>query len=94
LGQHRLTTPFEGTRRAGYRFGSGGPILARRYDTSTERKDRLLALLAPVSLLLMLVVWLLLFLISYTLIFGLQVGDLEASFALAGSSLFTLASED
>src|SRR5580765_8078859 len=41
-----------------------------------ERKDRVLALLAPVSLLMMLVVWLLLFLTSYALIFWPFVGDL------------------
>ena len=55
-----------------------------------ERKDRLLALLAPVSLLMMLVIWLLLFLVSYTLIFWPLVGDLATGFDLAGSSLFTL----
>jgi hypothetical protein len=55
-----------------------------------ERKDRVLALLAPVSLLMMLVVWLLLFLVSYTLIFWPFVGDLAGGFNLAGSSLFTL----
>ena len=55
-----------------------------------ERKDRLLALLAPVSLLMMLVIWLLLFLVSYTLIFWPLVGDLATGFNLAGSSLFTL----
>jgi hypothetical protein len=31
---------FEGTRCTGYRFGSGGPILARLYNKSTERKTR------------------------------------------------------
>jgi hypothetical protein len=55
-----------------------------------ERKDRILALLAPVSLLTMLVIWLLLFLVSYTLIFWSLVGDLASGFDLAGSSLFTL----
>jgi hypothetical protein len=55
-----------------------------------ERKDRVLALLAPVSLLMMLVVWLLLFLVSYALIFWPLVGDLATSFDLAGSSLLTL----
>jgi hypothetical protein len=55
-----------------------------------ERKDRVLALLAPISLLMMLVVWLLLFLVSYALIFWPLVGDLATSFDRAGSSLFTL----
>jgi hypothetical protein len=55
-----------------------------------ERKDRVLALLAPVSLLTMLVVWLLPFLLSYTLIFWPLVGDVVSAFNLAGSSLFTL----
>jgi hypothetical protein len=40
--------------------------------------------------LMMLVVWLLLFLLSYALIFWPLVGDLATSFDLAGSSLFTL----
>ena len=31
---------FEGTRCTGYRFGSGGPILARLYNKSTERRTR------------------------------------------------------
>jgi hypothetical protein len=64
-------------------------FLARR-TPHYERKDRVLALLAPVSLLMMLVVWLGLFLLSYTLIFWPLVGDLAAAFDLAGSSLFTL----
>jgi hypothetical protein len=58
----------------------------RRY----ERKDRVLALLAPVSLLTMLVIWLLLFLLSYTLIFWPLIGGLAVAFDIAGSSLFTL----
>ena len=58
--------------------------------TAPGAKDRLLALLAPVSLLMMLVIWLLLFLVSYTLIFWPLVGDLATGFNLAGSSLFTL----
>ena len=64
-------------------------FLARRTHRY-ERKDRVLALLAPVSLLMMLVVWLLLFLTSYALIFWPFVGDLVSGFNLAGSSLFTL----
>jgi hypothetical protein len=55
-----------------------------------ERKDRVLALLAPVSLLTMLVVWLLLFLVGYALLFWPLVGDLATGLGLAGSSLFTL----
>jgi len=31
---------FEGTRCTGYRFGSGGPILARLYNNSTKRHTR------------------------------------------------------
>jgi hypothetical protein len=31
---------FEGTRCTGYRFGAGGPILARLYDKSIERRTR------------------------------------------------------
>src|SRR5438309_317270 len=54
-----------------------------------ENKDRLLALLAPVSLLAMLVVWLLFFLTGYALLFWPLVGDLTLAFDLAGSSLFT-----
>jgi hypothetical protein len=51
-----------------------------------ERKDRILALLAPISLLMMLVFWLLLFLLGYALIFWPLVGDLATGLDLTCSN--------
>jgi hypothetical protein len=59
----------------------------RRY----EQKDRVLAYLAPVSVLGVLVAWLLLFLVGYALLFWpLAGGDFGQALQLSGSSLFTL----
>jgi hypothetical protein len=59
----------------------------RRY----EWKDRLLAYLAPTTLLAWLITWLLLFLLGYALMFWpLAGGDFGRALALSGSSLFTL----
>jgi hypothetical protein len=59
----------------------------RRY----ESKDRLLGLLGPVSLLVLLGAWLLLFLFGYALLLLPLTGDgFMSSLRLAGSSLFTL----
>ena len=56
-----------------------------------ESKDRLLAYLAPVSLLVTLAGWLLLFLLGYALMFWpLIPGGFGAALQLSGSSLFTL----
>ncbi len=58
----------------------------RRY----ERKDRLLAYLAPVALLVTLLTWLLLLMLGYALLFWPLLGDLGAALQLSGSSIFTL----
>lgn len=59
----------------------------RRY----EAKDRLLALVGPVSLLVLLGAWLLLFLIGYALLLLPLTGDGPlTALRLSGSSLFTL----
>ncbi len=56
-----------------------------------ERKDRILALLAPISLLAALVTWLLLLFVSYGLLFWpLIPGSLGDAMFLSGSSMFTL----
>lgn len=55
-----------------------------------ERKDRLLAYLAPVALLVTLVTWLLLFMLGYALLFWPLVGDPGTALQLSGSSIFTL----
>lgn len=54
-------------------------------------RDRIMALLAPVGLLLLPVVWLILILIGYTLMYwATDVGSLYESFKISGSSLYTL----
>jgi hypothetical protein len=55
-----------------------------------ERKDRLLAYLAPVALLVALISWLLIFMLGYALLFWPLVGDLGQALELSGSSIFTL----
>ncbi|HKE98620.1 MAG TPA: hypothetical protein VKG45_06800 [Actinomycetes bacterium] len=64
--------------------------LVRRLGTY-EAQDRVLALLGPVSLLVLLLTWLLLLLIGFGLTFWpLSGGGLLAALRLAGSSLLTL----
>jgi len=64
--------------------------IANRFD-SYETKDKILALSAPVSLIVLLVVWLALFGVGYGLVLWAVVdGSLLAAFREAGSSLFTL----
>jgi hypothetical protein len=55
-----------------------------------EAKDRVLAYLGPISMLVTLLAWLLLFLLGYALMFWPLVGNLGAALYLSGSSLFTL----
>ena len=65
-------------------------MMAKRTKTYAEQ-DRIMALFAPVTLLLLPVVWLFLILIGYTLIFfALGEGTLYESFKISGSSLYTL----
>jgi len=62
--------------------------------TSYERRDGIMALYAPVSLLALPVVWLVLILLGYVGIYwALGAGDLYHAFTLSGSSLFTLGFE-
>ncbi len=64
--------------------------MAKRAKTYPER-DRIMALFAPVTLLLLPVVWLFLILIGYTMMFyALGEGTLYQSFKVSGSSLYTL----
>jgi hypothetical protein len=65
-------------------------LLAKRAQTYAEQ-DRIMALFAPVTLLLLPVVWLFLILIGYTMMFfALGEGTLFESFKISGSSLYTL----
>lgn len=65
-------------------------LMAKRAKTYAEQ-DRIMALFAPVTLLLLPVVWLFLILIGYTAMFySLGEGTLYESFKISGSSLYTL----
>jgi hypothetical protein len=64
-------------------------LVANRFH-NYERKDRLLAYLAPVALLVTLLTWLLLFTLGYTLLFWPLVSDLGVALELSGSSILTL----
>jgi len=65
-------------------------VLANRFPTY-ETKDKILSLSAPVSLIVLLVVWLGLFGLGYSLmLWALIDGPLFAALREAGSSLFTL----
>jgi hypothetical protein len=56
-----------------------------------ERRDRIMAFLAPVSLLALLFTWVLFILTGYTLMFfALGGNSITEAFTIAGSSLFTL----
>jgi hypothetical protein len=64
--------------------------LANRFETY-EAKDKILALQAPISLLMLLFTWLILFLIGYALLLWPLIGDSFGQALLeSGSSLFTL----
>jgi hypothetical protein len=65
--------------------------LRARPGRSYEDRDRIMALYAPVSLLVLLVTWLTLILLGYTGIFwAVQGGGLREAVAVSGSSLLTL----
>ncbi len=66
-------------------FHMAGKRLRRYYQ-----KDRLLAYLVPVMIILTLLTWLLLFLLGYALMFWPLVGDFGFALRLSGSSIFTL----
>lgn len=59
-----------------------------------ERRDRVMAVYAPVSLLILLAVWVSLVMVGYTAMFwGLAERSLRAAFTLSGSSVLTLGFE-
>jgi hypothetical protein len=59
--------------------------------TTYRDRDRVMAFYAPISLLLLPVVWLILVLLGYTLMYwSIGVGALYDAFKLSGSSLYTL----
>jgi len=65
--------------------------LRARPTAPYERRDRILALYGPIGLLLLLVVWISLVLLGYTLIYWGMEGDaLGEAFRISGSSLLTL----
>ncbi|OWP62840.1 hypothetical protein CDA63_12375 [Hymenobacter amundsenii] len=66
-----------------------------RLGNNYERRDRVMALYAPVGLVALPVVWLTLLSISYTSVFwALDEGRLERCFRISNSSLLTLGSEE
>lgn len=68
---------------------------AARLGRSYEQRDRILALYAPVGLVMLPIAWLTMVSMGYTAIFwGLGEGDLERCFRISNSSLLTLGSED
>jgi hypothetical protein len=74
-------------------FISVGQLFAWRVKkvTTYRDRDRVMALYAPISLLLLPVVWLVLVLIGYTLMYwAIGVGMIYDAFKLSGSSLYTL----
>ncbi len=65
--------------------------LPMRLARSYERRDRIMAIYAPLSLILLPVTWLILVIVGYMLMFwALGIQPLEEAFLLSGSSLFTL----
>ena len=65
--------------------------LLTSFARSYERQDRVMALFAPLGLLVLLAVWLVLMLLAFTGIFwGLGIRPWQAAFVTSGSSLFTL----
>ncbi|SES78492.1 hypothetical protein [Hymenobacter actinosclerus] len=66
-----------------------------RLGRTYAQRDRVMALYAPVGLIMLPIVWLALLSISYTLIFwALGEGHLERCFRISNSSLLTLGSEE
>lgn len=66
-----------------------GPLV--RYSESYERRDRIMAFYAPVTVMLVVVAWLILVLSGYMLMYYANgVTPLSSAFRLSGSSLLTL----
>jgi hypothetical protein len=65
--------------------------LRARRSATYERRDRVMAMLAPISLLVVLATWLVLIFAGYTLMYlAVTSRSLRASLELSGSSIFTL----
>jgi hypothetical protein len=65
--------------------------LRASWSASYERRDRIMAMLAPVALLTLLATWLTLILVGYTLMYlAVTTRSLVRSIELSGSSIFTL----
>lgn len=78
------------TRFVFRRMSSIYRALAKRAKSYAEQ-DRIMALFAPVSLLILPVVWLFMILIGYTMMFfAMGQGTLYEAFKISGSSLYTL----
>ncbi len=68
-------------------------LVLARPSMSFERRDRILAMYAPLGLIVTLAAWLSLTLVAYMLIFwGLDLVSWREAFEISGSSLFTLGS--
>jgi len=68
--------------------------LRARPSASYEKRDRIMALYAPVSLLVLVLTWVFIVLVSYTAMYwGLGGRSLRESFALSGSAVLTLGFE-
>ncbi len=60
-------------------------------DASYVRRDRIFALYAPVTLLVLLITWMVLEYLGYTLVYlGIGIEPVSEAFEVSGSSLFTL----
>lgn len=82
--QNRTSRSVTSAVRAAFR-------LRTRRSTSFESRDRIMAMLAPVALLVLLATWLVLIMSGYTLIYlGVAGRSLRQSIQLSGASLFTL----
>ena len=65
--------------------------LRMHWATTYEQRDQIMAMYAPISLLLLVPIWLTLVLIGYMGIYwGLGIDSISQDFILSGSSLFTL----
>jgi hypothetical protein len=68
--------------------------LRARPSASYEKRDRIMALYAPVSLLVLVLTWVFIVLVSYTAMYwGLGGRSLREAFALSGSAVLTLGFE-
>src|SRR5687767_12660782 len=60
-------------------------------DASYARRDRIFALYAPITLMVLLITWLALEFVGYTLVYlGIGIDPIKEAVEVSGSSLFTL----